>query len=562
MSVLRWYQAAIKNRVYQAYGQGAKSVLAVAPTGAGKTVIIGDVARDYKTGGVAIAHRQELVSQISTALARENVPHNLICAAPVRKAIIAHHIAETGRRWVDERAPWHVGGVDTLAKRGHESWNDSIGLVIMDEAHHVLQGNKWGKAWNMFPNAYGLGVTATPRRADGRGLGRHADGVFDELIEEVGMRQLIDEGYLTDYQIVAPDPKDLGLDKLDISEATGDYNADQLRKLFRENSRIVGDVVKHYLEHARGKLGVTFAVDIEEAGKIAAEFRANFIPAEVLSGKTPDQLRHSLLRRFKNREFLQLVSVDILGEGFDLPAIEVVSFARPTESYSLYAQQFGRVLRLMIDGELHKIWESLSVAERLEHIARSIKPFALIIDHVGNIVRHNLPDKVQVWSLDRRDKKKRIITDAIPLRTCLNPECLKPYERSEIRCPHCNTPPPEPSDRSGPQMVDGDLYLWDASQLAAMRGEVARIDQPAYIPKNVAPNVARAIMNNHHERINAQKALRETIALWAGKWASKDDRVNYKRFYLIFGMTVPEACALNKADAEIMTGRIMENIYS
>jgi superfamily II DNA or RNA helicase len=102
------------------------------------------------------------------------------------------------------------------------------------------------------------------------------------------------------------------------------------------------------LRLAPGKLGVTFDTDVDSATETAAAFRAAGVPAEVVSAKTPDALRAQILRRFKNREILQLVNVDLFGEGFDLPAIEVVSFARATESFALYCQQFGRALRLML----------------------------------------------------------------------------------------------------------------------------------------------------------------------------------------------------------------------
>lgn len=560
--ILRWYQDALKSGIYREWGSGKRNVCAVAPTGAGKTRLMGKVATEQPSG-VAIAHRQELISQISTALAEEGVPHHVHGNSALTRMIRANHIAATGRQWLNAKSGWSVAGVDTLTRMGSDPWMGNVGLIMQDECHHVLRSNKWGKAWSLFPQAYGLGVTATPGRADKKGLGSHADGVFDSLVEEVQMRELIDQGYLTDYRIIAPDPSDLGLHKIDISDATGDYNSDQLRKHFRENSKIVGDVVSHYLKYAPGKLGVTFAVDIESASRIAQEFRAHGVGAEVLSGKTPDQLRQSLLKRFKNREFLQLVSVDILGEGFDLPAIEVVSFARPTESFSLYAQQFGRVLRLMIDGSLHAIWESLSVPERLEYIARSQKPYALIIDHVGNIVRHNLPDKRRFWTLDRGTKRaKTTNTDALPLRICLNPTCLQPYSRDHYACPNCGKEAPPPADRSGPDAVDGDLFLWDEAALAKMRGEVARVDSPAYVPRNVAPHVQRAIMNNHHERIEAQRELRDAIALWAGKWSMHPDRQNYRRFFLTFGVDVVTACSLNKGDSEILKNRIMENIYA
>lgn len=560
---LRWYQDELKGGAYHAWQMGKRRVLVVAPTGAGKTALMGSVASEYTGVGVIIAHRQELLNQISTAFARESVPHVLHASGAVRRTVRANHIAETGRQWISDRANWHVIGVDTLVKLKDEPWMKDVGLILQDEAHHVLKGNKWGKGWGRFrDDAYGMGVTATPGRSDGKGLGSHADGVFDDMIERVSMRTLIEQGYLTDYDVVAPDATDLGLHNLDISDATGDYNADQLRKHFQQNTKIVGDVVRHYLKFAPGKLGVTFAVDIESAGKIAAEFRANGIKAEVLSGKTPDALRQSLLARFKNRDFQQLVSVDILGEGFDLPAIEVVSFARPTASLPLFIQQAGRVLRLMVDREHLARWEDYTIEERLAVIAASPKPKALIIDHVGNFLRHKAPDKQRVWTLDRRDKRaKKIATDDIPLRTCLNPECLKPYSRDLLACPACGMAPPAPADRSGPDEVDGDLILLDPQKLAELRGMADAITQPAPIQTWLPVNAQRANLQRHHERIELQNELRHAIALWAGKWGHQPDQVNYRRFYLTFGVDVLSACGeRDHGKIRTLTQRIQENL--
>src|SRR6202012_4149963 len=140
-----------------------------------------------------------------------------------------------------------------------------------------------------------------------KGLGRHADGITDALVLAPSMRDIINMGYLTDYRIFAP-PSDLNLSEVSISSTTGDFNQDQVRKAVHK-STITGDIVKHYLKIAPGKLGVTFAVDVEEAGKIASAFKAAGVPAEVVSAKTPDALRAAILRRFKKREILQLVNV-------------------------------------------------------------------------------------------------------------------------------------------------------------------------------------------------------------------------------------------------------------
>jgi DNA repair protein RadD len=231
----------------------------------------------------------------------------------------------------------------------------------------------------MFPNARGLGVTATPVRADGKGLGAHHDGVMHHIIEGAGMRDLIQQGFLTDYRIFAP-PSDLDLTGV-TRAADGDYNKKQLKQRVRR-SQIIGDVVAHYLRIAPGKLGLTFATDVETATEIANRYRAAGVPSEVVSAKTPTGQRIEILKRFKRREVMQLVNVDLFGEGFDLPALEVVSMARPTESYGLYCQQFGRVLRPLPG-----------------------KTVGIIIDHVGNVVRHGLPDKPRRWSLDRREKR-------------------------------------------------------------------------------------------------------------------------------------------------------------
>src|SRR5882762_8257373 len=142
----------------------------------------------------------------------------------------------------------------------------------------MLRDNKWGKVASMFPNARWLGVTATPNRADGRGLGRHADGLFDTMVHAPSMRELIRMGYLTDYRIFTI-PSDVDLTDVPIS-AGGDFSPEPLRKAVHR-SHIVGDVVQHYLRIARGKLGVTFAVDVESATQIAAAFNAAGVKAEV-----------------------------------------------------------------------------------------------------------------------------------------------------------------------------------------------------------------------------------------------------------------------------------------
>lgn len=540
---LRPYQAKAKQDIYNAWDQGFVNVLAVLPTGAGKTVLFSDIIHDHRGASCAIAHRQELVSQISLALARDKVRHRIIGPKSVVKLCVNLHMLEVGASYYDPSSTCAVAGVDTLVRRGDElnGWLESVTLCVQDEAHHVLESNKWGTAFKMFPNAKGLGVTATPLRADGKGLGRHVDGLFDTMVEGPGMRDLIEMGFLTEYRVFAP-PSDFVRPGAEAIGATGDFSHVKLKAAVKK-SHIVGDVVTHYQRIAPGKLGVTFTDSVETATEIAAQFNAAGVPAAVVSAKTPDAERIAILRRFKNRELLQLVNVDLFGEGFDLPAIEVVSMARATESYALYVQQFGRALRLL-DGKL----------------------FALIIDHVGNVERHGLPDARREWTLDRREKRgKSKASDAIPVRAC--PACTAVYERIYNACPFCGHVM-TPAARSGPEQVDGDLIELDPAALAAMRGEIEKVDMhpEAYrheLAKKYTPLVGQlAGVKRHVATQEAQEALRGSIAWWAGyqRAQGRSDSESYRRFYFKFGTDVLSAQTLKASDAIELAGRVNEHL--
>lgn len=565
---LRPFQAELKRAIYNAWDSGANTVMAVAATGSGKTVILSETLHDEPGASVAIAHRQELVSQISIALARNGVRHRLVGGkkgSSLVRVISAMQTAELGYSFFDPNAKTGVGGVDTIVRMDpKDPFFFQVAKGIQDEGHHVLRDNKWGRAAAMFPRAKWLLPTATPLRADGKGLGRAADGMVDAMILAPNMRKVIDMGYLTDYRIFAP-PSDLDLSQVDKSQATGDFNQDQLRKAVHK-SHITGDVVAHYLRLAPGKLGVTFAVDVEAATEIAVAFRTAGVPAEVVSAKTPDVLRQQILQRFKNREILQLVNVDLFGEGFDLPAIEVVSFARPTESWALFCQQFGRALRLMIDPSLLANWDSYDDATRRYFISISQKPVAIIIDHVNNVKRHGLPDRERDMreGLLRRSARNDSADDSILTKRCLNLNvggmgvaCMKEYERYLKCCPHCNYAP-EPASRSAPEFVDGDLLELDAATLAAMRGEIARVDGNCYVPSSAAPEVAGAIHKRHWERRESQGALRNVIAWWAGleHAQGRTESESYRRFYLRFGVDVANAQTLGAREASELSNRV------
>lgn len=537
----RDYQQHWKHDIYDAWGGGHNNVMAVMPTGGGKSYVVGEIVREHEGVVSVIAHRQELVGQLSMAIAKQGVAHRIIAPRKVQKFIMGEQYRDLGTSLVNPNAQVAVVGVDTMVRRfkEHEDWLKRTTLWVTDEAHHILRVNKWGKVCAMMPNAIGLGVTATPCRADGHGLGRHAAGVMDHMIEGPSMRELISTGFLTDYRVFAP-PSDVNYDHVNIG-GSGDYVQKQLKTAVRD-SHLIGDVVQHYLRIAPGKRGITFATDVETATDIARQFNAAGVKAEVVSAKTPDKLRTQIIRMFRNGEILQLVNVDLFGEGFDLPAVEVVSMARRTMSYSLYCQQFGRALR-PLDTNPDKV--------------------AIIIDHAGNVQLHGLPDKDREWTLDNSDRTPRCknTDDEVPLRYCS--ECIQPYARTNKYCPHCGHYH-VPADRSAPEMVDGDLHELSPEALAAMRQEVEKVDKNVdhvlYGMKlsGMSDMAMAGARKNILLKQEMQAALRESIAWWAHITEKRgiDQSASYRLFYHTFGVDVLSAQALGRPAALALADKV------
>lgn len=557
------YQEDVVAGIYGAYRDGARNVMPVLPTGAGKTVVMGHVAHEYDGCGVSMAHRGHLVGQLSMALAREGLHHDIIAPDAVIRTIVKGHVDELGRQYYNPRANWKVASVQTIVKRElPKSWTDRVGMIHGDEGHHYLEDNIWGRAVNLFPNAYGLFPTATPCRGDGRGLGRGHGGIIDSMVVGPDMRWMIDNGHLTDYHYVMPLAEDLDMEGVEVT-ASGEFNMEKTRKRVKSSTKIVGDVVSAYLEFARGMKGITFAVDVEHATSICAEYNRRGVPAVIVQAETPETERRAIMQRFRNGDLMQLVNVDLFGEGVDVPAVQVVSMARPTASFSLYAQQFGRALRLLVSPILRAAWHTYTPMQRKAFIAESLKPRAIIIDHVGNLITHKgAPDmRQEPWTLEARSKK-RGADDGIPMRACANPKCLQPFLRIYPSCPICGWTPPEPADRSKPQFVDGDMHLYTPELLRELYGQANKfnLNSTAAIPYGVDHHspVAQRLRSLHALNMEAQQRLRAVMALYTPP--NMDERVAARRFFHTFGVDTLSAQGLTSADANELRQRILTKL--
>lgn len=544
---LRTYQQKAVDDVKKTWSQGVKDIVLVMPTGSGKSRSMAELAK-VDAPVVIAAHRRELVSQLALAIAKEGLPHRFIAQKKTVSFCTSQQMEKIGYSTFAPSANIIVTSVQTLANRTRERWFDDVQYYFSDEGHHGVRGTQWGTCRELFPKAKALWPTASPIRADGKGLGRHASGYADQMIIGPCMRDLILQGHLADYRLIMAET-DIDLTSDMISTTTGDYKPKALKEQM-EKSTIVGDTVSTWKTYADGLLTVIFTVDVDAAETLAQEFRNVGVTAEAISSRNTDEERAAIIKRFEKRKTLVLCNSDLIGEGYDCPAMECTVMDRPTESYALFVQQWGRPLRPEPGKK------------------------ALIIDKVGNVRRFiargfPLPDQHYNWSLDDRDRKSS--SGGVSNTNCTNagdPEkgiqpCLLPYPAGLACCPYCGHVP-EKALRSGPDRVEGNLRELTPEELEELRRAVVIIDRdPAAVKDQMlhagAPAVAAySAMKNIQAMNDAQRKLRSMITTWAGlqrdKGISPDDA--YRMFYQVFGVDVLSAQALHTREANELSARV------
>lgn len=330
-----------------------------------------------------VTHRQEILDQISRTLTAWEVPHGVLTA---------------GRR-IPGGYQVLVASIATLVRQIEGSPEPD--LIIIDEAHHSCAGT-WVKLFAGYPKSRVLGVTATPERLDGRGLG----DFFDDMVLGPSVSWLIQNGYLARPRYFSPMHL---MDTTGIRMKGGDFDKKQVAEVV-DKPTITGDAVEHYRRICPGVRAIVFAISIEHATHVRDQFWGAGIPSAVIDGTMGGEQRRKILDDFDSGRVRVLTSCELVSEGFDLPAVGAAILLRPTASLALHLQQIGRSLR-PADG----------------------KSCAYILDHVGNCVRLGLAEETREWSLDGHSAKKRTRIALLDTRQC--PNCFAIF--CGAKCPQC-----------------------------------------------------------------------------------------------------------------------------
>jgi superfamily II DNA or RNA helicase len=403
MFVLRDYQDTAIEQVRQAIRAGYRKILVVAPTGSGKTVIAAQIvklAAEKLRRSMFLAHRRELIYQCADKLVKFGVDHGILMAG----------------EYPYGAADVQVASIQTVCARcitAEKIPLPNSDIVVIDEAHRSL-----APTYLTLINHYGegvvIGLTATPIRGDGKGLGH----VYDYMVMCPSISELTALGHLVPAVTFAPTIPDL----TGIPIKGGDYDPVALQA--RLNRReLVGDIVTHWWRLASDRATVVFASGVKHSINLRDEFAKQGVRVAHVDGDTDLEDRKEMVRDLKSGALQVVTNYAVLTEGFDEPRLAACVLARATKNLGLYLQMGGRTLR------------------PCEEIG---KVDSRIIDHSGNVYEHGFISDDHDWVLEEgralhtnnADRQKEL-DDRKPI-TCMM--CATVYT-GQINCPHCGHVP-------------------------------------------------------------------------------------------------------------------------
>jgi superfamily II DNA or RNA helicase len=430
--ILHPFQQNIVDELEQKVASGIRRVIIACATGGGKTVVASEIIKravaQFKRV-VFIAHRNELLTQAHDKLQRFGVNAGIVKAGRDKD--------------MRPQSLVQICGIQTLHARAIRAKSMELPpaeIVFVDEAHHV-RARTYMSIIEQYPGASIVGLTATPARGDGRGLGN----VFEAMIEAPQVPALIDGCYLVPAKIFAPPPPDLQGVRL---MSTGDYNTDDLST---KMDPLVGDVIDHWLKHSERRRTVCFAVDVRHSVHLTDEFLKSGVRAEHLDGETDAKDRDAILARLASGDTEIVSNVGVLTEGYDCCDLGCIVLARPTRSLVLFRQMIGRGLR-----------------------PAPGKQNVVILDHSGGVHRFGRPDDVIEWTLESDKRATNKTHEARVAKAGSDPFCeckaCGHIRMKGMACDACGwepKPPPRPV-----KYIAGDLV--ELGKPAIVRSESER----------------------------------------------------------------------------------------
>lgn len=341
---LRPYQQQAIDSVFDAEARGVRCQALVLATGLGKTVIFSHLIARRGGRALVLCHREELIQQAAQKIMAVQPGARV---GVVRGEIDQHH------------ADIVIASVPTLSReRRLRRLRADFNTVIVDECHHAAAASYERIFKHIAPaDPLLVGVTATPDRADGKGL----DKWFSEVVFEMSILDGIQQGWLCNLEGKLIHLKDADFSKVHVKK--GDYDLSEL-EVIMQAANWHEHVANAWTEHARERKTVIFVPKVAMAHALADQIRSMGGRAEAIDGTMDRALRRSVLKRLGTGQTNVIVNCAVLTEGFDEPSLSCVIMARPTKSRGLYVQCVGRGLRLHDSKENCLVLDMVGVSQR------------------------------------------------------------------------------------------------------------------------------------------------------------------------------------------------------